>query len=78
MVSIVPCLYMSEDNGLLGRDTRSSLFRISMVGVGVFMFVLNSMSSTRAAVFVYTGRIIHGDEKKVSTALQAERLVSRK
>jgi hypothetical protein len=42
MVSIALCLYMSEDDSLLERDTHSSLFGISMVAVAVLSFVLNN------------------------------------
>jgi hypothetical protein len=42
MVSIALCLYMSEDDSLLERDTYSSLFGISMVAVAVLSFVLNN------------------------------------
>jgi hypothetical protein len=44
MVSIAICLYMSKDDSLLERSTRSSVFRIAMVGVGVLLFVLGSTS----------------------------------
>jgi hypothetical protein len=42
MVSIALCLYMSEDDSLLERDTHSSLFGISMVAVAVLSLVLNN------------------------------------